>query len=359
MSTITLRRNWKVEGVLTDVTSMTLTNPEGTRGVVRNDTLVSVVDPGTAMTRVSIGTYEKSFTEPALGLTYTAYVRVVYAGLTYDFEVDVTGATGDIGGIATVAEVLADMGLSSPTAAETAVVTACLGRAAAAVRRYLGYDPAYRSRTEYYPRMDYNRGLAGQVWESEGGFAVLRQVQEASTAELQLQHLPIRSITSLRIDYDGRAGTKTGAFAAETEKTEGTDYWPNYDGVDDAGAKVCRDGIVRSMGLWPTTAGSVKVVYAAGYTAQEFRGESNTVDALPILETVVAEASRRARQVFLTAKKTGVGWVSGPLSSENLGDYSYSVDTGMAALVAAAGRDLTTDSKERLGPFRNMGLLYT
>lgn len=351
---VILRRTWKVEGVLTDATSVVLTDPAGTIGVKRNDTGAVIVAAGVVMTRISVGTYEYTFTEPALGLTYTAYEQVVYGGATHNFEVDIVGGSVVLG-IATLAEVLAEMGLTAPTAAESAVVTSAILKAEAAVRRFLGYDPTQRTHTEYYPRMDYNQGLAGHVWETEGDQAVLRQAQEASTAELQLQHVPVRSITSLNIDYDGRAGTKTGAFAVETLKVEGTDYWPNYDGVDDAGSKICRDGIIRSMGLWPTTAGSVKVVYVSGYSSAEFHGTVYAVDAMPIWETVVAEATRRARQVFLTMKQTGAGWVSGPFASENLGDYSYSIDGGMAALIAGAGRDLTTDSKERLSEFRNMG----
>jgi len=351
---IILRRTWRVEGVLTDVISVVLTNEAGTIGVKRNDTGAVIVPAGTAMTRVSVGTYEYSFTEPALGLTYTAFQRVIYDGGTHYFEVDVVGS--DVAaGIVTDDEVAAEMGLTAPTAAETAVIAASIAKAEAAVRRFLGYDPVQRTRTEYYPRMDYSRRMSEELWEVDGDQAILRQSQEASTAELQLQHVPVRSITSLNIDYDGRAGTKTGAFAAETLKVEGTDYWPNYDGVDDAGGKICRDGIIRSMGLWPTSAGSVKVVYSAGYSYAEFHGTSHTMDAVPIWETVLAESARRARQVFLLQKQTGAGWVSGPFSSENLGDYSYSIDSGMAGLIAGAGRDLTTDSKERLADFRNMG----
>ena len=256
--------------------------------------------------------------------------------------------------IASLVEVLRDMGLTAPTAAETSVVTATIVRAEAAVRRYLGYDPVYRSRTEYYPRASVGVA-AGRSWELEGGKAVLRQYSGWATSKLQLQHLPIRSITSLYIDYDGRAGAKTGAFAAETLKVEGTDYWPNYDGLDDDGNKLCRDGLICSQGLWPGEAGSVKVVYVSGYQPSELCGESLTVDATPILETIIAEASRRARQIFLTMKQAGAGWAAGPLASENLGDYSYSVDGASTSLLAGAGKDLTTDSKERLATFRNWG----
>lgn len=89
---IKLRRTWTVEGVLTNATSVTLSNAAGTIGVVRNDTGASVVAPGTAMPLISTGTYEYTFTEPAPELTYTAWIKIVYAGNTHYFEVDLVGA---------------------------------------------------------------------------------------------------------------------------------------------------------------------------------------------------------------------------------------------------------------------------
>lgn len=88
MGTRTIRRTWKVEGVLTDVTTAKLSDPTGTYGVKRDDTDAVVVAAGTAMTKVSTGTYEYSFTEPAEGLAYTAYVEFVYGGATYHIEHD-------------------------------------------------------------------------------------------------------------------------------------------------------------------------------------------------------------------------------------------------------------------------------
>jgi len=93
MSTVTIRRTFKVNGVLTDVTSAKLSDATGAYGVKRNDTDAVVVADGTDMTRTATGTYEYTFTEPASDLSYTAWVEFVYQGRTYRAEHDVSGTT--------------------------------------------------------------------------------------------------------------------------------------------------------------------------------------------------------------------------------------------------------------------------
>ena len=94
----TIRKVFKVDGVLTDMTSVTLTNEAGTIGVIRTDTEASVVTAGTAMTKTSTGKYSHEFDDPAGGLTYTYWYKVVYSGETYYVEDTLTGpsvATGE------------------------------------------------------------------------------------------------------------------------------------------------------------------------------------------------------------------------------------------------------------------------
>ncbi len=89
---IVLQKTWEVEGVLTDVTSMKLSDATETYGVKRNDTDAVVVADDTSMTKVSTGVYEYTFDEPEAGLTYTAQIEVVYDGQTSRFEVDLVGS---------------------------------------------------------------------------------------------------------------------------------------------------------------------------------------------------------------------------------------------------------------------------
>jgi len=89
--TIAIQQNWKVEDVLTDVTTAKLSDPTGTYGIRRlTPTQSDVVADGTAMTKVSTGTYRYEYDDsgdPA-GSTYTAYIEFVYAGATYHLERD-------------------------------------------------------------------------------------------------------------------------------------------------------------------------------------------------------------------------------------------------------------------------------
>lgn len=102
MSTVTLHETFTIDDVLTNVTSVKLSDPTATFGVKRNDTGAIVVADNTAMTNTATGTYEHTFTEPAAGLTYTYWVEWVYGGETFRDEKTVVGYT--ITGIVTLAE---------------------------------------------------------------------------------------------------------------------------------------------------------------------------------------------------------------------------------------------------------------
>lgn len=88
MATRLIQKTWRVEGVLTDVTTAKLSDPTATYGIKRNDTDAVVVADGTNMTHSATGVYEYSF-EDIQDIAYTAYVEFVYAGSTFHFEVDI------------------------------------------------------------------------------------------------------------------------------------------------------------------------------------------------------------------------------------------------------------------------------
>lgn len=92
-----IRKTFKVGGVPTNVTSALLSDPTGAFGVKRNDTDAVVVADGTAMTNVSTGVYEYEFAD-VVGVAYTAYVEMTYAGAIYRFEVEFAARLSDSGG---------------------------------------------------------------------------------------------------------------------------------------------------------------------------------------------------------------------------------------------------------------------
>jgi hypothetical protein len=105
MSTRTVSFSHRVNGVLTNATSVVLSSPDGTFGVKRNDTDAVVVADGTALTNTATGLYSHTFTEPAAGLEYTAYVEWVYAGETYRVEKTLAGVTSYTGRYTTLDEI--------------------------------------------------------------------------------------------------------------------------------------------------------------------------------------------------------------------------------------------------------------
>jgi len=263
-----------------------------------------------------------------------------------------------MGSIVDISEVLLDAGLSdSVTETERALANTAIKRAEAAVKRYLRYDPVLRERTEFYPQQDISQSRTPSIWEVNSSTAYQRQLATGATEDLFVHHIPIRSITSLWIDYDGRAGQRSGAFGSESLKTSGEDYWMNCDAMDDDGNGMCMDGIIRSQGLWPTVPGSVKITYMAGYSSAELHGQKQQVDASSIVEAVVDEAVRRMLKVIGRGKKTGSGWTGGPITSESLGDYSYSIDSATMGKLVGSSSDLLNESQEKLQPYVNLGYM--
>jgi len=257
------------------------------------------------------------------------------------------------GSIVTSTEAYLELGLTSPTAVEVRIVLASIRKAEGAVKRYLRYDPVQRSRTEYLPLGDLNAGRSAAIWEVNDTEAYQSEGAGSSGGEIILRHLPVRSSVAMIVhtDSDGRSDTTVNAFAEQ--KTEGSDFWPNYDGKDSDGYKICRDGIIRHVGAWPSTPGSIRIAYTAGYSSDEFRSVDSLVDATPIWDAALDETIRRAKKVFLNMKSVH-GWAAGPKSSEKLGDYSYS--TGSTADTAFGGTwDLHAETKEKLREFVNWG----
>lgn len=252
--------------------------------------------------------------------------------------------------IADISEVLLQLGLSnSVTETERAIAQEAIRVATGAIVHYLQYDPSQATHIEFYPQADFRRSGREQIWEVNDTSAYVRQLAEAVTDELQLKHIPVRSITSLKIDYDGRFGKRAGSFGISTLKIEGADFWLQSESLDSNDNPVCNDGIVRSEGRWPDVPGSVKIEYVAGYTDKELHGQDTSIDASPILDAVIDESVRRVLKVNSRMKKR-IGFV-GPLTSENLGDYSYTVESGVFDRLVGGGMDLLPETEHKLAKF--------
>jgi len=83
------------------------------------------------------------------------------------------------------------------------------------------------------------------------------------------------------------------------------------------------------------------------------------VDATPIGDAVLDEATRRAKNILMNLKKSGVGFVAGAVVSEKLGDYSYTLggqaasSVGTGGITSSSGEDLDPGTKSKLSDFVN------
>ncbi len=260
------------------------------------------------------------------------------------------------------------------TDAERAVMLQVHPQAEAAVKAVLGYDPQQRSRTELYPRADVGHTLdVGGVLDSDGTRAVFMRTGVPEQRSLQLEHLPIRGTpTSVFVDESARFGQVAGAFAAASEWTSGDDYWVEFDGGGDGSDSysVSRSGCLLAFGAWPVSAGTVKIIYRAGYSDIELQGQAtaNQTNGDGDITTAYLDASPIARAVANTVlqafqiwdhnrKKSGAGF-AGPFTSEKMESYSYQL--GAAGLAAASMvTSVPTQNIEELteGGFVHYGLM--
>lgn len=83
--TTTINFSSSVNGLATDVTSVKLSDSGGAYGLRRIDNGDIVVADGTALNRLSVGSYQLPVTDPAADLTYDYVIEVVANGTTYHY----------------------------------------------------------------------------------------------------------------------------------------------------------------------------------------------------------------------------------------------------------------------------------
>jgi len=145
---------------------------------------------------------------------------------------------------------------------------------------------------------------------------------ELGTTRIALPERPVTAVTSVHIDATGYFGVPSGAFASDTEQTNGTQYVLELDdGVSSASGVIIKlPGILggsatapsSQASVWPTYTGGVKIVYTGGYVPRP-----NASATMPrLLEMAVMTLFR---ECWVTSKE-GM-----PLESESILAMSYQV----------------------------------
>lgn len=272
--------------------------------------------------------------------------------------------------IANEGEIRALLGLHETITDEERVVLMIQHPAAEkAVRDFIHYDPEQKLKTEHYPRWSHIGGVAYPnegLWDANASHshAVFSRTSLADAAtSLQLERLPIRRITSVKVDDNAHFGKGDNAWPSGSEWTEGRDFFPEYDETD-----VCESGLLNANGTWPITPGSVEIVYLAGYSPAELAGRATEdkeengivttagVSAIGLKQAVILTVMKGFKTWAANKKKSGLlGFAAGVLTSEKAQDYSYTIDPGTAAALAGLVSHLPGEAQELAEPHINWG----
>jgi hypothetical protein len=266
--------------------------------------------------------------------------------------------------ILTAAEARVSLGLFSTISdLDRALLETLMPKVDGCIADYLGYDPQYAviSDGEYYPR-NMQREVGEGIWETTATHAILTSRGRNDT--LQLANIPVRSIEEVRVDYTGGFGQRPNTFGTDTIKVLGTDYWQDF-----LSPYFNATGHVFAFAGWPVQPGSVLVKYTAGYTKRELAGQAiktendpetsragSGINASAIKEAAELTLVKAFRQRKLLAKGPN-GFTAGPITSERLGDYSYSVEGSIARDLASMKVSLPSEAAQKLDAYLHYGVL--
>lgn len=294
--------------------------------------------------------------------------------------------------IVTEAELRVQVGLEANiTALDQSVLQAMHAEAESLVAAELGYDPEQKEHIEYYPRHLPDGGLGYGFEEFEvvdrmGSSAVMGQWINGSSRTLgrtlQLQHLPIRKVLSVRVNCDGRFGA-TDVLEDQTDESGdpvdnefewelGEDFYPEFERPN-----LSLSGCLLTRRCWPLEPGSVRVKYIAGYSPAELNGRVDA-DAVSVEEgvgiysTAGINAAAIKRAVVLTVLKglhtqqaakrdDDKGFDGGTVyQSETMQDYSYtrpSESASTASQLTGLTMRMPAEAIQALATFRHAGLM--
>ena len=302
-------------------------------------------------------------------LTIVAADMAVDTGV-YDIDVDIwETATGEYKRVITgvflvsesvgsqcilsTADMLTALGCSSLTKAQHAMMMQLRKLVESSVKSYLKYNPCIATHVEYYPIQSARYG-AGNDYEPFGSI-----YNRPQNKRLQLKHIPVRSVSELIVDCQGYNDQAPNAFTAAngaSTKVQGTDFFIRASGVDNDSNLISKTGLLTAINFgWPTEPGSIKVTYVAGWTPRELRGDGDYHEAGSIKRATISAFVAAFRELIVQGNSFVKG-LPGIITSENLGDYSYSVD-GTSVALQNFTTNLPVSAMNELNQHLHYGLL--
>ncbi len=170
---------------------------------------------------------------------------------------------------------------------------------------------------------------------------------------LRMKEFPVRSITAVYEDPQGYFGQMPGSFAANRLLTAGEQYFMPLDkgGLSWFG-HLKRRGFTSAWGngsaCWPVEPGSVKVVYVAGWTADELNGDVD--DAALDANDIKVAILQAVGAFWQNLQNQQLAIKPGEEVSESLDGYSHSFLTKPEDPMIT--EELPPESKSKLDRFR-------
>lgn len=373
MATVTIRETFTVDGVLTDMDSVKLSDPGGTYGVKRNDTAAVVVADGTDITNTAVGTYSYTFTSPADDLIFTAWIEWSFAGITDQrYERTIVGPLSSASGLITLAELKTYLNITD--AAHDAQLNQAISSAESEADAYCNRTLLSTDYTSWldgpgdslmllpnYPLTAVSRvsvyevdamsikcaaSDATQATVSVAASALILFIADgASAGTTSLAFATYPTLADLETIIEATAGSWSveippaySLFQSSVLRPVGglfaKDIWAQVQMPDqpESGYRVLFDegSILAKWGGFPHGKQNVYVAYTAGYT------NGTAPDAL---KQVIMEM---AGSVFYAGEHDIT------LKSEKLGDYSWTA----ADDAGAYGANLSARFGGKLAPFR-------
>jgi len=260
--------------------------------------------------------------------------------------------------ILTAAEAQVALNLAGPSDMQLGLIEMLLPQIDAAIARVIQYDPTFQADVvEWYPSVELmSAGAFEGVWDTNRNNAYFQTFARANI--LHLRRIPVRAVSEVKVDWIGGHGQKPNTFGDNTIWTVGSQW---YQDLIAAGNNAT--GHLFSIAGWPREPGSVKVTYSAGYSPDELRGRATVgavdgavpLDASPIFKAALLTLVKSFKTFVANANQARVGMAAGPLSSERLGAYSYTIDSTLISRMSGMQISVPPEALEDLQPFIHYG----
>lgn len=227
-----------------------------------------------------------------------------------------------------------------------------------AVKSFLQWNPERHTVTKYYPKGQVggeysnwpgDNAVGGDTTWPKRGTGVVSTVGGISS----VLHLDDKFVIPTGLVVYEYAGAYMGQVESDwgDALTLGTDYWLELEDEN-----FSETGHLMRLGAsWPKQPGSVKVTYSAGFTADQLSGDDDDYDASDIRLATLIAVQKAYIQADANRPKSN-GRASGPIISETIQGYSYTLASNVASVQLGMARSLPAESRQLLQRYKSYRL---